>query len=101
MARVTLAQHMEHVPCHGSLSPGTLKVCHGMGQFHLVALGQMCRGLNFTYLLALRHMRHGLTHEEPHHSHKAPQPPDSVNHTRGTMLACHGAWPEAMPHTTL
>jgi hypothetical protein len=48
MARVTLAQHMEHVPCHGSLSPGTLKVCHGMGQFHLVALGQMCRGLTFT-----------------------------------------------------
>ncbi|KAF1856246.1 hypothetical protein Lal_00048550 [Lupinus albus] len=32
---------------------------------------------------------------------QSTQPPHSMTHTQGTMLARHGAWPEAMPHTTL
>ncbi|KAF1855325.1 hypothetical protein Lal_00048021 [Lupinus albus] len=31
---------------------------------------------------------------------QSTQPPHSMTHTQGTMLARHGAWPEAMPHTT-
>ncbi|CAL0301852.1 unnamed protein product [Lupinus luteus] len=46
MAWVTFTKHSEHVP---SLSPSPRKVCNGMGQFHLVALGRMCHGLAFTY----------------------------------------------------
>ncbi|CAL0301834.1 unnamed protein product [Lupinus luteus] len=46
MAWVTFTKHSEHVP---SLSPSPRKVCNGMGQFHLVALGRMCHGLAITY----------------------------------------------------
>ncbi|CAL0302101.1 unnamed protein product [Lupinus luteus] len=46
MAWVTFTKDSEHVP---SLSPSPRKVCNGMGQFHLVALGRMCHGLAFTY----------------------------------------------------
>ena len=46
-ARVTFTKHAEHVPWHGSLSPSTRNVCHGMGHFHLAHSKCVMASVNF------------------------------------------------------
>ncbi|OIV90746.1 hypothetical protein TanjilG_21877 [Lupinus angustifolius] len=44
----------------------------------------------------LFHLALRITHEEPHHAQSTPTTGHHEPHTRH-----HGAWPEAMPHSTL
>ncbi|OIV89942.1 hypothetical protein TanjilG_27237 [Lupinus angustifolius] len=86
--------------CHPD-PPSTRDVCHGTGHFHL-ALGKcvmasISPSSTRTHVSwPLFHLALGITHEEPHHAQSTPTTGHHEPHTRH-----HGAWPEAMPHSTL